>query len=423
MRDPDMNHLLERLWRGEAAMEEWSAAIAGGSAHTVSDDMIVVSTHYVVGNVTAIRTDAGLVLIDTGGRETARETLDVIRRWDSSPVNTVIYTHGHIDHTWGARLLDEEADAHGVARPRIIAHRNILQRFERYDQSQDLNSLIMGRQFNKAGYVFPGEHRRPDEVYDDQLSLNIGGLRIELTHGRGETDDATFVWLPQTKILVTGDFVIWVFPNAGNPRKVQRYPQDWASTLRKMHALEPRILVPGHGPVVSGAARAGEMLDDGASALESLVEQTVRLMNKGHTLNSILQTVRAPSGLLTKPYLLPKYDDPAFVVRSIWHLYAGWFDGNPAHLKPAADQDLGREIATLAGGVESLTKQAEVLRAAGQARVAAHLIEFAAAASPHDKEVHRVRAAIYTDCIDRETSLIGKAILAYSKRESEEHLK
>jgi hypothetical protein len=41
----------------------------------------------------------------------------------------------------------------------------------------------------------------------------------ELFHGRGETDDATFVWLPEQRILVSGDFVIWVFPNAGNPRQ------------------------------------------------------------------------------------------------------------------------------------------------------------------------------------------------------------
>ena len=54
--------------------------------------------------------------------------------------------------------------------------------------------------------------------------------------------------------------------------------------------------------------------------------------------------------------------------------------------------------------------------------MAAHLIEFAVAAAPQDKAVHRVRAAIYADCIVEETSLIGKAILAYSQRESEEHL-
>jgi Tfp pilus assembly protein PilF len=55
----------------------------------------------------------------------------------------------------------------------------------------------------------------------------------------------------------------------------------------------------------------------------------------------------------------------------------------------------------------------------GQTRLAAHLIEFAAAASPANAEVHRVRAAIYASRTEEETSLIGKAILAVSKRESE----
>ena len=59
--------------------------------------------------------------------------------------------------------------------------------------------------------------------------MRVGGVEIELIHGRGETDDATFVWLPQARVLVSGDFVIWVFPNAGNPRKVQRYAPDWAA--------------------------------------------------------------------------------------------------------------------------------------------------------------------------------------------------
>ena len=57
--------------------------------------------------------------------------------------------------------------------------------------------------------------------------MSIGGEEIALFHGRGETDDATFVWLPQTRVLISGDFVIWVFPNAGNPRKVQRYAAEW----------------------------------------------------------------------------------------------------------------------------------------------------------------------------------------------------
>jgi alkyl sulfatase BDS1-like metallo-beta-lactamase superfamily hydrolase len=166
-------------------------------------------------------------------------------------------------------------------------------------------------------------------------TLTIGGLRIELFHGRGETDDATFVWLPDQRVLASGDIVVWVFPNAGNPRKVQRFAPDWAAALRRMQALKPEILIPGHGPVISGKARADQVLRDGAEPLESLTEQTLELMNKGSSLDDILHSASTPASLLAKPYLLPKYDDPEFVVRNIWHLYGGWFDGNPAHLKPA----------------------------------------------------------------------------------------
>jgi len=182
-----------------------------------------------------------------------------LRRWDESPVHTIIYTHGHIDHSWGARLLDQEADAKGIVRPHIIAHRNVLRRFERYDATHGLNSVVMGRQFNQPGYTFPDHHRRPDQVYDDTLNLAVGGLTIELAHGHGETDDATFVWLPEKRILVSGDFVIWVFQNAGNPRKVQRYAPELGGPLcAAWKRSRRRWLVPGHGPVVSAASARGK---------------------------------------------------------------------------------------------------------------------------------------------------------------------
>lgn len=399
-------------------MDEWTASVSGGSATPIDDDAIAIHTGYLFGNATALRTPDGLVLIDTGSRETASQTLAALRRWDTAPVHTVIYTHGHIDHTWGARLLDQEADANATPRPNIIAHRNVLRRFARYDVTQDLNSLVMGRQFNQPGYSFPGEHRRPDQVYDEALSLTVGGLRIELSHGRGETDDATFVWLPEKRLLVSGDFVIWVFPNAGNPRKVQRFAPDWAAALRQMRALAPAVLVPGHGPVVFGAERAAQILGDGAKILESLVTQTTNLMNQGRSLDEILHAVVAPPDLLARPWLLPKYDDPEFVVRNIWHLYAGWFDADPAHLKPAPAAELAAEIAALAGGADKLAERATELLESGNTRLAAHLIEFAAQAQPADKPIQAIRAEVYASCAAAETSLIGKAIFAVYQRDA-----
>ena len=413
------DELFERLWNGSAPMEEWTQAVAEGAVTHVTGNIIAVHTTYFCGSVSVIRTTAGLVFIDTGKPDTAAQTLAAVRRWDDSPVHTVIYTHGHIDHTSGIRLIDAEADARGVARPRIIAHRNVMHRLTRYEASHGFNSIVQGQQFNFQDYVYPIGQRPPDEVYDDTLSLTIGGERIELMHGRGETDDATFVWLPERRVLASGDFVIWMFPNAGNPRKVQRYAPDWAVALRRMQSLQPEVLIPGHGPVVFGAARAAQMLNDGAAVLEHLTRQALALMNQGRTLDEILHTVSVPAELMAKPYLLPKYDNPEFIVHGIWHLYAGWFDGNPAHLKPASATELSEELASLAGGVDRLAQRAAILAESGRTRLAAHLIEFAANAAPDDKYVQATRAGVYQQCVQHEPSLIGKAIFAVYQHDAQ----
>lgn len=408
--------LFEQLWTGEAPMETWTRSVAAGVGTEVTDTILTVHSTYFCGSVTAIRTQAGLVLIDTANEALAPQTLAAIRRWDSSAIHTVIYTHGHIDHTGGIHTIDAEADAHGLPRPRIIAHRAVRRRLDRYIRTQGFNSIVQGQQFSQPGYRYPVGQRQPDEIYDDTLSLTIGRTRLELIHGRGETDDATFVWLPEQRVLASGDFVIWMFPNAGNPRKVQRYAAEWAETLRRMQRLSPAILIPGHGPVVFGETRATQMLADGAALLESLVEQTISGMNQGHTLDDILHSVVPPADLLARPYLRPRYDDPEFVVRAIWHLYAGWFDGNPAHLKPAQTADLATELATLAGGPARLAERAQTLATTGQTRLATHLASLAAQAAPTDPAIQTTLATVLEQAMERESSLMGKAFLAVYQR-------
>ncbi len=414
----EQDQLFERLWSGGAPMEDWTQAVSHGAITTVADNVIAVHSTYFCGSVTAIRTSAGLVLIDTANAALAAQTLGAVRRWDDSLIHTIIYTHGHIDHTGGMQAIDAEADARGVARPRIVAHRDVRRRLDRYRMTQGFNSIVQGQQFNYPNYTYPVGQRQPDEMYDDTLSLTIGGERLELFHGRGETDDATFVWLPERHVLVSGDFVIWMFPNAGNPRKVQRYAAEWAATLRRMQGLRPKVLIPGHGPVIFGAARAGQVLDDGATLLESLVGQTLALMNRGASLDEVLRGVTAPAALLAKPWLRPRYDDPEFVVRAIWHLYGGWFDGNPAHLKPAPAAELAAELAALAGGAARLAARAAVLAEGGRTRLAAHLAEFAAGAAPDDRAIQATRATVLAQCMAQETSLMGRAFLGVYQRDA-----
>ena len=415
--------LFERLWDGSAPMEDWTAAVSHGAITHVTDAIITVHTTYFCGSVSAIRTGDGLVLIDTANRATSETVLSVIRSWDDSPIHTVIYTHGHVDHTGGIIAIDREAEARGRVRPRIIAHRGVKRRMERYELTQGLNSIVQGQQFNDPAYIYPIGHRQPDEVYDDALALTIGGERFELFHGRGETDDATFVWLPEHGVLASGDFLIWMFPNAGNPRKVQRYAAEWAVALRKMDQLKPKVVIPGHGPVIFGEGRASQVFRDGAEVLEHLVRETLALMNRGALLDEVLHSVKAPAAYLAKPYLRARYDDPEFLVRAIYHLYAGWFDGNPAHLKPAKAGDLASEIARLAGGAERLAQRAAELADLSDTRLAAHLAELASDAAPEDKAVQAIRASVLAKCIELESSLMGKAFFAVYQRDAERRSK
>src|SRR5439155_14470497 len=162
----------------------------------------------------------------------------------------------------------------------------------------------------------------PDVTFGSTLEVTVGGVELVLTHARGETDDHLWAWVPHRKLLCTGDFFIWAAPNAGNPQKVQRFPLDWARALRRMAELGAELMCPGHGFPIRGADRIRQALAETAELLETLHDQTVALMNAGATLDDVVHTVRAPAHLLERPYLRPIYDEPEFVVRNVWRLYA-----------------------------------------------------------------------------------------------------
>ena len=132
--------------------------------------------------------------------------------------------------------------------------------------------------------------------------------------------------------------------------------------------------------------------------------------------------MRAPEELLAKPYLRPVYDEPEFVVRNVWRLYGGWYDGNPATLKPAPEAELARELAELAGGAGRLAERAGELAASGDLRTAGHLAELAAQAAPDDAGVHRMRAEVFGRRAEEELSTMAKGVFSWAAAESEARL-
>ena len=249
--------------------------------------------------------------------------------------------------------------------------------------------------------------------------MNVGGLDIQLNHAKGETDDHTWAWIPKHKAICAGDFFIWAFPNAGNPQKAQRYPKEWAAALRDMASRNAELFLPAHGLPIAGKDRIKQVLNEVATVLETMVSQTLNLMNQGASLNDIIHSVHVAPELLAKPYLGPTYDEPEFVVRNIWRLYGGWYEGNPAHLKPARDAAVAMELAKLSGGALKLAERARLL-AETDVRLACHLVEFAIQAEPDNKAVHRMRAEVYQIRRAGETSLMAKGIFGTAANQSKQ---
>lgn len=398
-----VRELAEELWSGTRRTDHLS--ILGGAAATdeVADG---IAFHLGFANAVAVATGEGLVLIDTGSPMTAPILFDQVRRWSTAPVHTAIYTHGHVDHVMGTAAFELE-------RPlRVVAHEAVAARFDRYRSMAGWNAAINRRQFRVAGLRWPTEYRYPDAVYRDRLELEIGGVRFELRHHRGETDDHTIVWLPESRTLCTGDLFIWAAPNCGNPQKVQRYARDWAAALEEMRGLGAELLLPGHGPPVFGAERVARALGETAALLATIHDQVVALMNQGQSLDQVLAAVSVPADLLARPYLRPVYDDPLFIARNVWREVGGWWDGNPARLLPARDGAVASEVLALAGGLAPLVARARSVAAAGDLPLACQLIEWAHAAAPADAAVRAARREIYQRRADVETSLMARSIFA-----------
>ena len=384
----------------------------GGEPKEVAPNTFHVPT---MANSTAFVTDDGILLVDCGVVQVGPHIHGAVRGYTKAPLHSVVYTHGHVDHCMGLGPWLEEG------RPNVVAHANVAPRFDRYLRTIGLQEHINRIQFGFENMRWPADYTYPDTTYDESLDLDIGGERFELRHGKGETDDATWVWAPERRVLCTGDFWISCVPNCGNPQKVQRYPEEWIQAFEQMIPLGAETLLPGHGPVITGAGEVEQALSDAASYLRSIVDQTMAALNEGLAHDEIVARVKPPAEFADRSYLQPIYDRPEFIVRNLIRLHGGWWDGHPSNLIPATAREQAREIASLAGGVDRLVARAREV-ADDDIELACHLAEWAALAEPDSRSAQECVRDLFTKRAGDESSLMGRGIFMHAVREAKRAL-
>jgi alkyl sulfatase BDS1-like metallo-beta-lactamase superfamily hydrolase len=145
-------------------------------------------------------------------------------------------------------------------------------------------------------------------------------------------------------------------------------------------ALKPEIVFPSHGMPIVGAANVQKTLAQYRDAILFVHDATVRGMNEGKDVFTLMKTIKLPPALEVGE----GYGALTWSVRGIYEGYVGWFDTDPATMYPTAPSDSDRELAKLAGGADPIAARAEALVATDPA-LALRLTSAALAADPGHK--------------------------------------
>ena len=332
------------------------------------DNGLHLAVGYGIANSIMVEGIDGNIIIDASDSVAeAEEVYSHFSKINSNPIKAIIYTHNHGDHTFGAAYyynLDEE-------KPMVIAHESTSEYVERI--MGILNPIISKRSSRMFGTELPSGdvinvgigpylgvsqspigYIKPNITFTDELKINISGVDIELYHAPGETNDQLFVWLPKHRALMPGDNIYRTFPNLYTIRGTpHRDVKSWVKSLDHMRSLKPDYLLPSHTKPLEGE-EVLETLTIYRDAIQFVHDQTIRLMNKGHSPDEISHMIQLPPEVSSSPFVREFYGTVRWSVKSIFNGYLGWFDGNVSNLDPLPSEDYARRLAILSGGEEKL---------------------------------------------------------------------
>lgn len=262
--------------------------------------------------------DSDVVVVDanlTAG--SARLVLAALKQITSKPVRYVVNTHWHDDHHAG-----NEVFAAAYPRVEFVAHVNtridmLAESIAKAGENLETmraqlagveKALQAGRRSNGAALTDDDRARftqlvadfrstieqrsrsryvAPSLTFTDRLVLQRGARTIELRYlGRGNTRGDVVVWLPNERVLATGDLVVHPVPYAYGS-----YIGDWVETLRALEAFGATTIMPGHGDVLHDMRYVSLV----RATLASLLAQTKAAVAKGLSLDEARATIQLDS--------------------------------------------------------------------------------------------------------------------------------
>ncbi len=268
----------------------------------------------VMGNTTFVISDEGVVVFDGGGMPAmAEQIIDKVRSITDKPVTHVVVSHWHGDHSFGVYRFAEEFPsvqfvAHEFTNNLFHSSRisyidrqsdfinNNLEEFQKIvdtgvdsdgNEQSDVDRRDYQRVIDDADTILAEFNRAQvtpaDATFSDSYTIESGDRHIELLHlGHANTAGDIVMWLPDERIVSTGDMVVLPSPYAFNVP-----PRAWAATLRELNKLDYKTLVPGHGAIQTDTAYVDLIIE----SAESIADQRDALLAEGMSSEDVQQAL------------------------------------------------------------------------------------------------------------------------------------
>jgi len=322
-------------------------------------------------------------------------------RVSTAPVRTIVLTQAHLDIVGGFAAFQGPGTE-------IVAHHNTHacqeddERIKGFRQlrnprffPQQMSELsVADREAMRKGMESAHRKAEPTILVEDRLDFALGGVRFEIfALPGGETNDSLIVHLPDQGIVFTGNALGPLFPHMPNLHTIRgdrpRGALPYIATYDKILSLEPELLVTGHFDPIRGRDFVRAELTRLRDAVQYVHDETVRGMNEGKDVYTLMREIRLPPGLKVGE----DYGTVPWAVQAIWHGYAGWFYyKSTTELYPTPARDVYAELGRLAGP-DALAVRGRELLEAGKPLDAIHLAEVAMAAEPE----YRAALELYRD--------------------------
>jgi len=383
-----------------------------------------------VGNAHLIVTEEADVLFDTGLSTQAPKQLKALTAAVPDLVlSHIIISHSHADHSGGVKVWKKD----GVE---IVAHKEFAEEQRYLTELQDyfwhrnrtLFPFMPEEPPTMSLVAYGGIEPTVTVANGEPLKFSQGGVDFELLALPGaEGADNLVLWLPQKKILLSGDFFGPIFPQFPNIFTMRgekiRKPVEYINSLEQIIALKPEMIVPSHKKPIKDKAAIMAGLVKMRDATRFVHDATIKGMNDGKTVEQLMTEIELPSNLT----LTQQHGRVSWAVKSIWEYYATWFHfDKTTELYPVPASEVYGDIVEVAG-TDPLIKQAKDHMIKKQPVHALHLVDIVLGTEETNKQALMVRKEALQQLLTEAENGLQNSYeiywLTYRLRDTDEKLK